>query len=68
MGLHAFGHVPVIQRRFHRVVGGGGARVGGHLQVDADRLPDPLFPLPDADHGLDLELAEEDPVHFGPFS
>src|SRR5262245_12978057 len=58
----------IVQGAVNVVARSRDARVGADLEIDADDLLDPPFPLPEADDRLDTKLAQEDLVHCCPLS
>src|SRR5262245_56495748 len=67
--LHeAFRELLVVQGAVDAVARGRDAGVRADLEVDADDLLDPPFPLPEADDRLDAKLAKKDLIHCCPLS
>jgi hypothetical protein len=57
-----FRELLIVQSAVDAVAAGRDAGVSANLEVDADDLLDPPFPLPEADDRLDAKLAQEDLV------
>src|SRR5690606_15627805 len=53
----------VVERVINVIAGRTTANIGGHFQVETDGLANTPFPVKDADHGVDLEVANVNNVH-----
>src|SRR3970040_2770069 len=62
-GDETFCDVLVVEIAIDRIGARGVADVGGHLEVETHGLPSAPLPLPNADDGLDSEIAQKYSVH-----